>query len=99
MIKYKFVTQASFASINFSCLGDDAATVLKINLSRPPFSVDYQGLVPNFDVDAGPDTVATGVAAPDPSRGGDIVLTITFSPPPDSSDLTSLAITPVYDSL
>jgi len=99
MITFKRVGLSNFNEMQFNVLGDGTSTILKINLSKPPFNLNFNGILPSsaeVDTHAGGSITATAAIAT--IVDGDI-MTITFSSAPSSSVALGPSILFIYNSL
>jgi len=97
MITFTSITLATPNELQFVMTGDGVATVLVINLSKPPFSVNFGGAVPSAALVSTRTAIqATAALA---LSGADVVITVTFNSPPPVTPNTGLVITFNYNSL
>lgn len=90
MLKYSDLNTASFFGVGMVVHGDDVTTTIKVNLSKPPFDIDFNGTLPTDFVCAGMDEGVTATASIATDINGDNILTYTYStPPPAPSDVSS----------
>lgn len=99
MITFTQVSQATFNGIQFVIQGDGSSTVLKVNLAKPPFGMNFDGNVPaGFTIDLGGADLGEATAAIESTTAGDI-LSITFTQPPPSTETVGINLAPFYASL
>jgi hypothetical protein len=97
VITYTDVSSANINGVQFRLNGDGTSTVLKINLSKPPFNVAFSGVLPaavsvttnQFGL------TATGAITLEPT---DAFLTITFNAAPPVANVAP-EIKFIYNSL
>jgi hypothetical protein len=84
MIIYSDVMTANFQNLQFFIYGDGVSNVLKINVSKPPFSVNFQNNPPIEFKATGlqPDDDGNSVIITSEIVNSDTILTFTFATPP-----------------
>lgn len=96
MITYTNIQQANFNGVQFIFNGDGVSTSLVLNLSKPPFNINFNGVMPaSVKIDTNtPVFTAAGVLS---TLLTDVILTITFSAPPPVSN-TGPGVNFIYNS-
>lgn len=86
---YDLISQDNTEQIQMNVRGDDVTTVLHLNLSMSPFSLNFDGGAPIgciIDTKTNGFIQATGVFSTDVN--GHVLLAVTFSPaPPSNNDI------------
>lgn len=90
MIEYSDISKADVNGIQLVVHGDDTSTTIHLNLSKPPFDINFNGNLPNEFELSGVDEGITAAATIAPNEDGDNILTVTYSePPPAPSEISS----------
>lgn len=97
MISVVNVSQADFNGLQFVCQGDGVATVLKFDVSKPPFKVPFNGALPG-GVLVGLQSVGSALGNIQTILTVDTV-TLTFNPPPPLDKTVGVNVTFSYNSL
>jgi len=98
MITYTNVQQRDFNSVIFRLNGDGVDKVLTVNLSKPPFNINFNGVLPASTHVETNDADLAAVGSVTQATNGDVMLTLTFEPAPPESN-TQPGIDFIYNSL
>lgn len=100
MITYSRVSKANFNEIEFNLNGDGVSSVLVINLSRPPFNLNFNGSLPlAIELDTRDPTIIKSADAKLETINSETFLTITFDTPPPANVAVAPMLVIVYGSL
>lgn len=95
---YSQISQDNFNQVEMNCLGDGTSNVLVLNLSMPPWNLNFEGVLPNgATVDARAGSL-TATATFSTNGTGQVILTLTFSSPPSATVPIGPAVTFQYTS-
>jgi len=97
-ITYNNIQRANFNGLQFILNGDGTSNVLVLNLSKPPFNINFNGVLPSSVVIETNDIDLTAVGTIALTPLGEDILTITFSAPPPISN-TGPSTLFIYNSL
>jgi hypothetical protein len=99
MITYSKISQSSFNQVEFNMLGDGTATVLIINLSKPPFNISFGGFLPSAATVTTRTPSITATATTALVNTSEVQITVTFSAPPSATVPIAPLIDFTYNSL
>ena len=99
-ISYSRISKSSFNEIEFNMHGDDISTVLIIDLTDPPFNLNFNGRFPSqIEVDTREAETITATASIASDINGHAIMTTVFSIPPDATVPLGPTYVLHYDSL
>lgn len=98
MLRYDCPSLADFNRVEVNIHGDDASSVLTVNLAKQPFKIVFDVPLPTVTVDTR-DAVRTATATLDLNAQGEAILTATFDSPLPSTETIGPLFTFLYPSL
>lgn len=104
-IQFSNVSGADFNGVQFVIHGDDVHNSVSVNLTKPPFNINFNGVLPTSFETGQLQEGVTATAAIAINGDGDAILTETFSIPlpgisdTNSSGTSGAAVIFHYDSI
>ena len=92
-ISYSRIDKATFNEVEFNMLGDGTSTVLVIDLTDPPFNLNFNGRFPSqIEVDTREPETITATASITSDVNSHAIMTTTFSVAPSAT----VPLGPIY---
>lgn len=78
------INQGNFNGAEFELVGDESGSVVAVNLSKPPFNVDFNGIIPDtirvqdVQISEDPQVFIHGTAVIVTNETGDNIMIVTY---------------------